>query len=803
MKTNPFTSKANVLEALYKKVKCSRIEKPFIFTIEDWIKNEEEIILEIQKIFLNKKVIIRSSAIGEDSIDKSNAGNFLSLQNISTKKNILKNAIMKVKLSYAEKNSENKKNQILIQEQTKNVKTSGVIFTRTSDIGSPYYVINFEDSQRTDSVTKGINVDTIMIFRKINSKKIPKKWRGLINAIKEIERFFESDLLDIEFAITKNEIIIFQVRPLTSIKKENLKTSEKEIEKIILKNKKKFFNLNKNNLGKKLIYSDMTDWNPAEIIGNDPNPLDYSLYDFLIMKNSWSLGRTNLGYSDMKSPLMTKFGNKPYVNVGLSFSSLIPNSIDKKIREKLLKFYLKKLEENPELHDKVEFKIVHTCYDFTLKQSLQELENVKFSKEEIKHVEDKLLIFTNNVIKKFPLILNESKNEIEKMNVNRKIILEHTNENNINSLVKSVKLLLNDCIDLGTITFSSVARIAFIGTTLLSGLKNKVDLQNSVIEDFLSSIDTPLSSIRNDLELLRKNHITKEQFLDKYGHLRPGTYDITAKRYDKQKEFFEDIKFLKPIKKIQTKLPQKKINELIKKSKLEFNDISFIQFVSESIRQREYIKFEFTKNLSDAIELIAKIGENLGFTRSEISNIELNDIFKCEGKTKQENKIRLKQKISKSNKQRDINKKLINSQLIFNIEDFELINYYNISPNFISDKKLTSNIIHLRNSNVDNDLTDKIIVIENADPGFDWIFTKNPAGLVTKYGGVASHMAIRCAELRLPAVIGCGELIFNQLKNSKKITIDCKNEKIVILEYNQHDEYLEEKKVLRSLGYIK
>ena len=154
MKTNPFTSKANVLEALYKKVKCSRIEKPFIFTIEDWVKNEEEIILEIQKTFLNKKVIIRSSAIGEDSIDKSNSGNFLSLQNISTEKNILKNAIMKVKLSYAEKNSENKKNQILIQEQTKNVKTSGVIFTRTSDIGSPYYVINFEDSQRTDSVTK-------------------------------------------------------------------------------------------------------------------------------------------------------------------------------------------------------------------------------------------------------------------------------------------------------------------------------------------------------------------------------------------------------------------------------------------------------------------------------------------------------------------------------------------------------------------------------------------------------------------------------------------------------------------------
>ena len=98
---------------------------------------------------------------------------------------------------------------------------------------------------------------------------------------------------------------------------------------------------------------------------------------------------------------------------------------------------------------------------------------------------------------------------------------------------------------------------------------------------------------------------------------------------------------------------------------------------------------------------------------------------------------------------------------------------------------------------------DKILLIESADPGFDWIFTKNPAGLITKYGGVASHMAIRCAEIGLPAAIGCGEIIFDRLLSSSKVQLDCKNQQIFILEQKKEDQYVKEQRVLKSLGYIK
>ena len=113
-------------------------------------------------------------------------------------------------------------------------------------------------------------------------------------------------------------------------------------------------------------------------------------------------------------------------------------------------------------------------------------------------------------------------------------------------------------------------------------------------------------------------------------------------------------------------------------------------------------------------------------------------------------------------------------------------------------------LLKITNSNQKSlNLKNKIVLIENADPGYDWIFTRNPSGLITKYGGVASHMAIRCSELGLPAAIGCGEILFDKLLNSKEIILDCQNMQIIFLKSNIDDEYFEEKRVLKSLGYIK
>jgi len=91
-------------------------------------------------------------------------------------------------------------------------------------------------------------------------------------------------------------------------------------------------------------------------------------------------------------------------------------------------------------------------------------------------------------------------------------------------------------------------------------------------------------------------------------------------------------------------------------------------------------------------------------------------------------------------------------------------------------------VVDLTANHCVSDLKNKIVLLENGDPGFDWIFTRNIAGLITKYGGVASHMSIRCAEFGIPAAIGCGTL-FDSLLSASQIQLDCKFNKIIPMRY--------------------
>ena len=378
-------TKSNMLKHLQKNISKSKIEKILDFTILEWKQNSTEILDKISKKF-NSKVIIRSSAIGEDSFETSQAGNYTSILDVNPGSKIkLKQAINLVIKSYIKKNNINKNNQILVQTQSSDIITSGVVFTRTIDNGAPYYIINFEDGNSTIGVTQGSINKTIKIFKKYSLSKIEKKWKLLLESIKEIESILKIDSLDIEFGITKSfNIIIFQVRPITSIPKIKNTKIDGKINSLIKASIKKYKNFEtvKNLSKNKPIFSDMSDWNPSEIIGNNPNLLDYSLYDYLIMQNAWHKGRSKLGYQNMdKTNLMEKFGNKPYVNINASFNSLIPENLNKALKIKLMKYYFNKLNKNPQLHDKVEFEILFTCYDANTDSQLKNILKYGFSKK--------------------------------------------------------------------------------------------------------------------------------------------------------------------------------------------------------------------------------------------------------------------------------------------------------------------------------------------------------------------------------------------------------------------------------------
>ena len=112
-------------------------------------------------------------------------------------------------------------------------------------------------------------------------------------------------------------------------------------------------------------------------------------------------------------------------------------------------------------------------------------------------------------------------------------------------------------------------------------------------------------------------------------------------------------------------------------------------------------------------------------------------------------------------------------QLLVDQADIYIIPFQVSHPNFITDKKVTAQCLVLNSQTDKSSLKGKVILIEGADPGFDWIFSQNIAGLITKYGGVNSHMAIRCAEFGIPAAIGCGEQRYEKIMKGSQVHLDC------------------------------
>ncbi|MEK6899927.1 MAG: PEP/pyruvate-binding domain-containing protein, partial [Nanoarchaeota archaeon] len=340
------SSKADTLKALQPLLTKSRIEPLYSFTISDWKNEKAQIIAKIQDLFSPNLIVVRSSAVQEDTLDRSMAGCFESKLHVnSEEKEKIEEAVNEVFTSYQEKDAESSFNQILVQKQTSGIAMSGVVFTRTLTKNSPYYVINYDDcTGSTDSVTAG--KENKAIYLSHFSSAIPENMNGLIGAVREIEKIVPSFPLDIEFAVQENgEVVIFQVRPLAANRhKEN---ADKEVKEAVdhLKSSFQGHSLRQPHLaGDNTLFGDMPDWNPAEIIGDRPNNLDYSLYDYLITNSAWHEARTSQGYYNVNpAKLVELFGNKPYVNVRNTFNSFTPAVISPELREKLVSFYIKKL----------------------------------------------------------------------------------------------------------------------------------------------------------------------------------------------------------------------------------------------------------------------------------------------------------------------------------------------------------------------------------------------------------------------------------------------------------------------------
>tara|TARA_B100000795_G_scaffold191601_1_gene146123 strand:- start:1640 stop:3973 length:2334 start_codon:yes stop_codon:yes gene_type:complete len=764
-------SKAETLIILDGKIPSLNIPKSFYFSVSDLKKNNIKILKKINDKF-NKFIAVRSSNKFEDNKKTSNAGKFKSLLNINCKNNDeLIDAIHEVNLSY--KKYFHKKNQILIQDMVDNVILSGVCTTCDLETYFPSYQINFFKGKDTSAVTSGKpNTKKITYIDNPKYKIKDKKFSKLIELVKKIKKLYFDNHIDVEFAInSKNKIFILQVRPIIINKKNILEPEVASYAFHSLGNKiNKLQNKHHNLLGKTSYFSVMTDWNPAEIIGVKPKPLALSLYQELITDHVWAKSRREYGYRDLTSNhLMNTFFGTPYIDIRIDFNSWVPSDLPKKLANKLVNYYLKKFKNNRDLHDKVEFYIVFTCFTFDTRKKIKLLLSKNFSIKEI-----------NLIIKSLKNINFISFKKIKKETKKIKILQAKQNEIfklNLDYIAK-IYWLIEDCKKYGTYPFAGLARTAFISTELINSLVANKIITLKERENFLQSIETITTDIKNDY------YKSKKFFLKKYGHLRPNTYEISSLNYREGYNIYFDgnAKKKKSTKKNLFKFSStqvQKIKELLKKEKFDVNFNEFILFLKKSIQLREYSKYIFTKSIDMVFENIKLFARQFGLKETDLTYLKINKILSMYyNYTTFKNIPDLKKEILYNRNEFNYNNSIKLPEVIIDKSDLFIINNQS-KVNFIGSKKANGRMLYLnkfKNSGYDN----KIICIENADPGFDFIFTKKINGLITKFGGANSHMAIRCAELGIPAAIGVGDTLFEQIIKSSITTIDCERKKIII-----------------------
>ncbi len=762
-----FLSKARTLD----KIKLSNVIIPkfLIFKVSDFKKNETKILNKIKLNFKNL-VAIRSSSLDEDNRLSSNAGKFESFLYVNSQDiNEVQKKIIKVINSYTYKK---KNNEFFVQEMVQNIKFAGVLLTRNLNDYSKCININFSQDNNSATVTSGKEGTKNLLYYENKDFEIPKKFKSLYRAAKKLEKQFKSDI-DIEFIIDKkNKLNILQVRKL--IIPQNLKYSNNNVNFFLEGLKKKINKLKKRHyslIGKTTHFGVMPDWNPAEIIGIKPKPLALSLYQELITDHVWAENRKLYGYKDLSQfHLMTTFFGTPFIDVRVDFNSWIPAEISNSTSEKIINYYLDKFKNNSEYHDKVEFEILFTSYNLLSERKIKaQFKNILQKEEASK--------FISSLKKINKIALYQQKKDlqlIEELKIRQKKIAD----SNL-YFIDKIYWILEDCKKFGTLPFAGLARCGFISMEILNSfVKEKIISQEEKFK-FLSTIKTITTEMNDDL-----NKLNKKEFIKKYGHLRPGTYEITSKNYKTNFNLYFGKKKKQLRKNISFKFSQKQekqIKNFIKKTKIyrNFNELMF--FIKQSIKLREYSKFVFSKSIDLIFENLEQLGKKYNISKEELSYLDIQKILNMYFNYSNYQSIQSLKDNIKQNKEEYYKNFNINlPDIITDGKDLFVQKSQKTKINFISNKIINSRIIDFKYANLKKKLN-SVVCIENADPGFDFLFSKNIKGLVTKYGGQNSHMAIRCAELNLPALIGVGEENYNKIKSSKFIKIDCIQNKIELI----------------------
>jgi glutamine kinase len=770
-----FKTKAESLEALAPLLRNAHVLPQVRFSVGDWRLNSTGVLAAVtDKPWGADRVIVRSSARSEDGAASSEAGKYESVLGVVGSA-ALAQAIDQVIDSFGDHRSDD--DQIFVQPMLDRVAMAGVVLSR-SPAGGPYFIINYDDgSGLTDRVTAGVG-DNLKTFLCLKSRPdaCPRSLAPVIALVSELETLLGCDAIDVEFAVANDgQLYLLQVRPLVVDRQGWAADAKVALALADVARKVELLGRPHPYLhGSRAIFGVMPDWNPAEIIGLRPFPLSLSLYRELITDAIWAYQRDNYGYQNLRSfPLLVSFHGLPYIDVRVSFNSFIPRDLPNNLAGRLVNYYIDRLLAQPHLHDKVEFEIIFSCYTLDLPKRMGRLAERGFSPEDLAELSGALRRLTNRIMHGETALWRRDRAKIDLLAQRLPVICNAEIDK-----ISRIYWLIEDCKRYGTLPFAGLARAGFIAVQLLQSFVEVGVLSAEEGATFMASVDTIGSHIGQDFAKL-----SKEDFLARYGHLRPGTYDILSPRYDEAPDLYFDWSSARPTASAPPRFALsveqlRRIEQLLKEHGLDIDVLSLIEFIKAGIEGREYAKFVFTRSLSDALSLIRQLGQEHGLTAEDCAFLNYDAIRTLYSESGSVREV-LHESVARGRQRHALTRNLVLPPVIASPDEVFAFHLPPSQPNFITRKSVTASVASV--SDPPESFAGRILFVPSADPGFDWIFTRGISGFVTQFGGANSHMAIRAAELGIPAVIGAGETLFRQWQTAGKLCLDCTNQKVLLI----------------------
>jgi glutamine kinase len=723
----------------------------YVLSVREWALHREHCLTQIQRQFRGCLVAVRSSRANECAGTFAQAGRYRSFGAISSSSaEALRVAIASVLHSYGDPSDDD---QVLIQAW---VGESIAVIGATSSSATPYpntACISYRVGSETHAITAGwTNVQRFWLASDARpNADWPSAVRRSYALLAWVEAALKLKAVELEIAVDRRgRLRLLQVTPSTrpvsvvsTVRLRKLAARAAAHYQVRAKPREA-------ELGRATIFGLMPDWNPAELMGEHPRALAASIFDALVARRAWREARIGLGYRRSAiHPLVAFIAGRPYVDVRASLNSLLPGSLDAEIVRPVIDASIEKLRRQPSLHDRIETELQPTCMGFA-DEWRHQLVDAGLSAAARSTWRGALLAMEAIWAMRQSYASSVSAMSDALVAIKRSILFAG---DDLRALIKCLDQIEKTIAQ----PFAADARLAFVARFQLTSLARAGGLTTSRLNEFFHSIsvlESPAGIAANAS-----------------GTQRPSTFDIRVlPMASKALEMRRVVNPMTP-----TPRERRSIHGLLSHAGIAADSDAWLTLAQQRIELREHTKYLLSDALSCWFSALARCGAERGLSTDDLSHLSVSSLQNHHDATS------LLRRADRARALHDHEHAIRMPILISHRRDFVASTDSSLRPTFFGCGRVSGRVQVIdRFTERGSIAPGTIVLISAADPGFDWIFEHQIAALVTCFGGPHSHMAIRCNEISLPCVLGCGETTYQALANARCISIDLEQRHLLI-----------------------